>query len=453
MSAVPKHKIVIVEDEGLIAADLESRLKKAGYSVPGMADSAEKALEVIEHTAPDLVLMDIRLKGEADGIQVADLVREKLDIPVVYLTAYEDQGTLERAGRTQAFGYIKKPIATASLKGAIEIALSKHRYERDLREERDWAIASFSAVPYAVLVTDGFGRLTYINSQAEELAGWSADRALGRPITDVLRLRSRETGKPVDDLVPVAMLHGHTMPLPADIYLTGSQERLFTVQGNIAPRWRNGRLEGTVIALTDVTLDRFEEEQLRQESKQDALLRMADGMVRHLPDLGEIADESARLLEGLPEISPLRESAEKIEKAAIDAFAAACHLRAFLEPPDLELERVTLNEVVARFEEAFQTIEPGFALLVDPEPMQILADPWQLMRALLNVVLHARSPDAARYRVGYGCVQRGAGTDRPVGVAFASRMRPRMKTQRPWNVFSSHAGRALPRICISPICW
>lgn len=391
MPQAPKHKIVIVEDEGLIAADLESRLKKAGYSVPGTADSAEKALDVIEKTSPDLVLMDIRLKGNDDGIQVADLVREKLDIPVVYLTAYEDHGTLERAGRTQAFGYIKKPIATASLKGAIEIALSKHRYERDLREERDWAIASFAAVPYAVLVTDGFGRVTYINSQAEELAGWRVDKALGHPVTEVLRVFSRETGKPVEDLAPLAMLHGQTIPLPNGISMIGSQERIYTIEGNVAPRWRNGRVEGAIIALTDVTLDRFEEEQVRQESKQDALVRMADGVVRHLPDLSTVAQESARLLEGLPENSPLRGSAERIEKAAMDAFATSCHLRAFLEPPDFNLERVMLNEVSARFEEAFQTIEPGFVLLVEPEPMPVHADEWGLLRALLNILLHARA--------------------------------------------------------------
>lgn len=400
MPQTAKRKIVIVEDEGLIAADLESRLKKAGYSVPGTADSAQQALEVIEKTSPDLVLMDIRLKGKEDGIQVADRVREKLGIPVVYLTAYEDQGTLERAGRTQAFGYIKKPIASASLRGAIEIALSKHRLERSLREERDWAMASFAAVPYAVLVTDGFGRITYINSQAEQLAGWSVDKALGRPVIEVLRLYSSETGAAVEDLVPLAMLHGETVPLPGGIYLKGSQERIYAVAGNIAPRWRDGRLEGTVIALTDVTLERFEAGQMHQESKQDALARMAEGVVRHMPDLGEVAEESVRLLESLPCDSPMRKSVERIEKAAMDAFATTCHLRAFLEPPEFSLEPVLLNDVLARFEEAFQMIEPAFMMLVDPEPLMVETDPWQLARALLNIVLHARS----RMRAGTSLV-------------------------------------------------
>jgi AmiR/NasT family two-component response regulator len=385
-----QHKIVIVEDEGLIAADLESRLKAAGYSVPGIADSSNQALQIIEQTSPDLVLMDIHLKGDKDGIQAADLVREKLDIPVIYLTAYEDRGTLERASQTQAYGYIKKPIASASLKGSIEIAIAKHRYERDLREQRDWALASFAAVPYAVLVADGFGRITYLNPQAEELAGWSVDQALGRPLDEVLRLFSRETGMPVQDLVRVAMLQGETVPLPTGLYLRGRQEQIYAIEGNVAPRWRDRRLEGAVVALTDVTLCQFEEDQVRQECKQEALARMADGVVRHLPDLSVLAEESARLLKGLPEDSPLRPSAEKIEKSAMDAVATASHLRAFLEPAELQLERVVLNDMVTRFHEAFQIVEPGFSVLVDPDPMPVQADEWQLIRAVLNVLLHAR---------------------------------------------------------------
>jgi CheY-like chemotaxis protein len=391
MAGDHKQKIVIVEDEGLIAADLESRLKKAGYSVPGTADSAQTALDLIEKTSPDLVLMDIRLKGKVDGIEVAGRIRERLDIPVVYLTAYEDQGMLERAGRTQAYGYIKKPIASASLQGAIEIALAKHRYERDLRRERDWAMASFGAVPYAVLVTDGFGRVTYMNSLAEDLAGWSADKALNRPVNEVLRLFSPETGKPVEDLVPLAMLQAQPFSLPGDTLLTGGRERTYAVDGSVAPRWRNGVLEGAVIALRDVTFDRFETEQSRQDRKHDALLRMAEGVVRHLPDMAQVATESARLLEALSETSPLRGSASKIEKAAIDAYATACHLRTFIEPPEFAPERLMLNDVVTQFEEAFRAIEPDFVLLVEPEPMPVQIDQWQLLRALLNLALHARS--------------------------------------------------------------
>ncbi len=97
------------------------------------------------------------------GYRSPTKVRTDFDIPVVYLTAYEDRETLQRASQTQAFGYIKKPIASASLQGSIEMAISKHRQERYLREQRNWLTASFSAVPDAVLVTDASGRICYLN--------------------------------------------------------------------------------------------------------------------------------------------------------------------------------------------------------------------------------------------------------------------------------------------------
>jgi AmiR/NasT family two-component response regulator len=391
MAAAAQHRIVIVEDEGLIAADLESRLKLAGYQVPGTADSAQPALKLIRETLPDLVLMDIRLKGDQDGIHVAEMVREQLDIPVVYLTAYEDRATLERASRTQAYGYIKKPIASASLKGSIDMAIAKHRYERGLREERDWAIASFSGVAAAVVVTDASSRISYINPLAERLVGWSADKAAGRPAATVLRLSHRATGKAVQDLLTPVMLEGQTLPLPPGTLLQGSAERLYAIQGQIAPRWRNSRADGTVITFSDVTLFQFENDQLRQEHKQEALARMADGVIRHLPQLDVLVESSRDLLMALPFGSPLRTTAEAIQKAALDASAVGNHLRGYLQPPELECQRLRLDEVLKRLGDSWKLIHVNFTLLMDPaDPIHVQADEWQLMRALANVLLHAR---------------------------------------------------------------
>jgi len=136
MSTQSEKKILIVEDEQLIAHSIERSLFKAGYSVPGMAASAEEAFEQIEQTRPDLVLMDIHIQGPSDGVETARVIREKYHLPVIYLTAHADVDTLERAKITEPRGYLVKPVNHANLPSSIEMALYKHRIDRQLEENR-----------------------------------------------------------------------------------------------------------------------------------------------------------------------------------------------------------------------------------------------------------------------------------------------------------------------------
>jgi AmiR/NasT family two-component response regulator len=343
MAELERSKIIIVEDEGLIAADLRGRLTSSGYSVTAIAASGTEAMHLIRQTSPDLVLMDIRLKGNQDGIQVAQRVHEEFDIPVVYLTAYDDRGTLERASGTQAYGFIKKPISSASLPGTIELALAKHRRERQLREQRDWA--SFGAVPYAILVTDRLGRVSYLNARAEELTGWGIDKALGRPSTELLRIIYRESGEPIEDPVALTIRHGEGTPFPADVSLDRSELPACPIEGIVAPRWCDRGIDGTVVALRDATLSCFEEERSRQESKHDALRRMADMILDRLPDWQMVIWNSTLLIDSLHH-GRLRESAEAVDRAALDAFEVSRRLSTLARPPEVRLQPVVLRELV-----------------------------------------------------------------------------------------------------------
>ena len=384
-----EHKIVIVEDEGLIAADLQGRLERAGYRVPGVAGTGNEALEVIRQKSPDLVLMDIRLRGNMDGIQVAERVRRDFDIPVVFLTAYEDRNTLERAGKTQAFGYIKKPLNSASLEGSIEMALVKHRHERYLREQRDWFSASFAAVPDAVLVTDGLGRISYLNPVAEELIGSKVEDALGRPSAELLRFKYHD-GRDMDDLVPVVMLQGTPVPVPKGVWLEGGQNRRYAVEGNLVPRWQEGRADGVVVTFKDVTLRRFEEDQARQDDRHGALARLSDGLAGQLDlELSVVAEESTRLLNELPADSALRTAAETIESAALDAFAVTCRLRAFGREREIKPEVVRVNEVLGDLWRTWDGALPGLSVQLDPNPRPVHADSRELTRVLDMLMQHA----------------------------------------------------------------
>ncbi len=126
-----KAKILIVEDKFIVAQDIAVSLKKLGYSVCGIADSSPDALEAAESSSPDLVLMDIRLKGDTDGIATAALIQERQQIPVIYLTAHSDEATLERAASTEPAGYLLKPFDERQLYTTIELALNRSRTMRD----------------------------------------------------------------------------------------------------------------------------------------------------------------------------------------------------------------------------------------------------------------------------------------------------------------------------------
>ena len=123
--------ILVVEDEGIVAQEIKSRLEKSGYAVCAVAHDGDTAVTQAGQMQPDLVLMDIRLKGEMDGIEAAGIIGERFGIPVVYLTAYTDPATLERAKVQEPFGYVVKPFETRSLMVSIEIALHRHRSESE----------------------------------------------------------------------------------------------------------------------------------------------------------------------------------------------------------------------------------------------------------------------------------------------------------------------------------
>ena len=133
-----KTNILIVEDESIVAKDIQHSLVKLGYTVVGIASSADKALEILRTEEPGIVLMDIMLKGELNGIQTAEIIRKQYAIPVIFLTAYADESTLAKAKTSEPYGYIIKPYKEIDLQTAIEMATYKHQKEQEILRERDF---------------------------------------------------------------------------------------------------------------------------------------------------------------------------------------------------------------------------------------------------------------------------------------------------------------------------
>ena len=133
-----KTNVLIVEDEGIVAKDLQHSLKKLGYNISGICSNGEDAIRAVQETKPNLVLMDIMLKGEMSGIEAAEQIRLRFNIPIIYLTAYADEGTLDKAKLTEPGGYIIKPFKEIDLHTSIEMAIYKHGKESEVKKERDF---------------------------------------------------------------------------------------------------------------------------------------------------------------------------------------------------------------------------------------------------------------------------------------------------------------------------
>ena len=169
-----RHSILVVEDEGVVAQDIQSSIARIGHQVAGWATSGEEAISLAEQHHPDLVLMDIRLDGEIDGITAAEEIHQRLDIPVVFLTAFADDETLTRAKLVGPFGYILKPFDESDLRIAIEIGTSKHEFDqkvaearRELAEESEFLNSLFETIPAPVMVVDSDQKIRMVNRALE----------------------------------------------------------------------------------------------------------------------------------------------------------------------------------------------------------------------------------------------------------------------------------------------
>ncbi len=166
-----KTRILVVEDESIVAKDIQRTLEKLGYEVPATASSAESAFQKLEEVEPDLVFLDIKLKGEQDGVHIAEHIKDRYDIPVIFLTSFVDQDTIDRAKVTEPYGYLVKPFNEGDLKTTVEMALFKFSKDRELRLSEQRLSNALGKIENAVFVTDQDLRLNYINEKALAICG------------------------------------------------------------------------------------------------------------------------------------------------------------------------------------------------------------------------------------------------------------------------------------------
>jgi PAS domain S-box-containing protein len=249
---MPNIRILVVEDESLVAKDIQNMLRSLGYEVIDVVSTGEEAIQLAEATAPDLVLLDIVLKGEIDGIKAAERIWERFSIPVIYLTAYADETTLQRAKVTEPFGYILKPFDERELQTTIEMAFYKARMDRKLREREEWLSTVLTSIGDGVIATDDQGAVNFMNPRAEKLTGWTQAEAFGKPLREIFPI----------DLEPKGGLSSHLPFVQENVLMARGGARI-AIEETLTPFSSNSRAPlGNVLIFRDITQRKSAEAEL-----------------------------------------------------------------------------------------------------------------------------------------------------------------------------------------------
>ncbi len=245
--------ILIVEDERVAAWNIQVALQNFGYTVVANVASGKKGVDLAETLKPDLVLIDIRLPGEMDGIEAATRIRNQFHIPVVYLTAHSNDHIIERAIATDPYGYLIKPFKRIELHTTIITALRRCQAENQLLATKQWLASTLNSIGDGMIATNLEGRINFINPVAETITGWQASQAVGKSINQVLNLYHGETGLAMENPLLRTMQEGIPIQLPQCLLLTKSgTERLID---HVATPIRDafGNVQGGVMVFRDIT--------------------------------------------------------------------------------------------------------------------------------------------------------------------------------------------------------
>ncbi|RCJ33033.1 diguanylate cyclase [Nostoc punctiforme NIES-2108] len=288
------RKILVVEDEKNLASNIRKSLQKLGYLVSEITKSGEEAIKKVAETHPHLVLIDICLAGEIDGLHVADIIQNHFHVPVVYLTECSEYKTLYKNQLSEPFSYIVKPFIESDLHFVIEMTLYKHQSKKILYEEKQRLMAIINSMGCAVIVTYANGCIEMMNPIAELITGWKQSEAFGKDLIEVVNLVNKDIGEKIENLGTYVIEAGEVFNLPENCTLITKDGKEIAIGDNVAPiRDRDGNITGAVLVFQDITKRKQTEAQLIRNAFYDGLTELPN-RVLFLDRLRQTIERSKR---------------------------------------------------------------------------------------------------------------------------------------------------------------
>jgi two-component system, cell cycle sensor histidine kinase and response regulator CckA len=398
-------RVMIVEDDRIVARDIRTQVSRMGHSVVGVTGSGEEAVTLAAAEQPDLVLMDIRLEGEMDGIEAAQRIRSKNRIPVVFLTAYGNEEIVRRASLTEPFGYLLKPFDEPQMRTVIQMALYKREAESRVRLGEKRYAATLASIADGVISTDEEGRVDFMNPAAEKLTGWLSDEAVGRHLSEIFKIIDEETRVPLESPATRLLASGSSSPTGNRSLLLARGGREVLIEERCSPVENEGAVAGTVLVFTDHT---------QRQAVADALEKAQNDLahVARLTLMGELAAAIAHevntplmamvtnagtclqwLERERPDIDGARAAVERVIRDGQRAgeVVRSIHALAKRSPSDralLDLNAVT-QETISLIRGELRRAEVKVLTELAMELPFVLGDRVQLQQVLLNLIVNA----------------------------------------------------------------
>jgi len=412
-----RPRILIVEDEAIVAMDLKLQLLDLGYAAAGLASTGEEAIALAESLQPDLVLMDISLGSGMDGIEAANLVQAK-GIPVVFLTAFADEATLARAKETGPYGYLLKPFEERTLHSTIEMALYRHRMEKELKVSETRMRAIIENALELVVILDPTGVLTYSSPSGAKILGYRIGEKLGTPAIELNHPHDRGIFFTVMKGLLQAPGKSHAMEIRV-LHKDGSYRLM---EGKLHSAVDVPGVLGIVVNARDITERRLVEierqtmeSKVQQAQKLESLGVLAGGIAHDFNNLlmGIMGHAGLALLDVSAD-HPLHRRLHQIEVAATRAAELTNQLLAYSGRGKFQIQPLSLSRLVDEMENLLETVISKKAVLEHrfaPDLPLIDGDPTQIRQVIMNLITNASdalSERTGKIAISAGVIETGA---------------------------------------------
>jgi diguanylate cyclase (GGDEF)-like protein/PAS domain S-box-containing protein len=289
------ERILVVEDEKIISLDLQRRLEKFGYQVVGLSATGTDAVEKARSLLPDIILMDIMLGGDIDGIDAARQIKADLAIPVIFLTAFADEKTLARAKQAEPYGYVLKPFKERELYTTIDIALYKSNIHKKLQSQERWFSGILHSVGDAIIATDDQNNIQFMNPVAETLTGWHEEEAKDLPLSDVFQLFDNHTELRMQVTGEDPKSENEATLFFENVYLKNKQGAQIHVDGTVAAIRSSAAFEGLTIAFRDLTDIKKMSDTIVYQASHDSLT----GLVNRTEFIAQLQELTPKVKSGM----------------------------------------------------------------------------------------------------------------------------------------------------------